>query len=71
MKGDDVLEHLLALVKFYREKMKSDNLSGSEAGVYLKCLCLLGARDTAIRSRHLVHLETRDKVLDLPFGTGD
>ena len=71
MRGDEVLDHILALVAFYREKMKSDDLSGSEAGVYLKCLSLLGARDMAIRSRHLERLETRDGVLDLPFGTDD
>jgi hypothetical protein len=69
MRGEEVLDHLLALVAFYREKMKTDELSGSEAGVYLKALCLLGARDVAIRSRHVERLETTEGVLDLPFET--
>jgi len=67
MKQEETLDHLLALVRFYKNKIDEGTLTGSEGGNYIKALMLLGLRDATIRTRHLEQISNGVEVLDLPF----
>lgn len=67
MTSNETLEHLLALVRFYKQKMDDGTLSGSEGNIYLRALMLLGLRDATIRSRNLEQLSNTVEYEELPF----
>lgn len=69
MKTEETIEGLLALVRFYKQKIDKGTLSGSEGGNYIKALTLLGLRDAALRNRHLELMRNEKEVLDLPFSS--
>ena len=67
MTSNETLEHLLALVRFYKQKMDDGTLSGSEGNIYLRALMLLGLRDATVRSRNLEQLSNTVEYEELPF----
>jgi hypothetical protein len=67
MTSSETLEHLLALVRFYKQKMDDGTLSGSEGNIYLRALMLLGLRDATVRSRNLEQLSNTVEYEELPF----
>ena len=67
MKQEETLDHLLALVRFYKNKIDEGTLTGSEGGNYIKALMLLGLRDASLRTRHLEQMSNGTEVFDLPF----
>ena len=67
MKTEETIDSLLALVRFYKQKIDDGTLTGSEGGNYIKALMLLGLRDATIRTRHLEQISNGAEVLDLPF----
>jgi hypothetical protein len=67
MTSNETLEHLLALVRFYKQKMDDGTLSGSEGNIYLRALMLLGLRDATVRSRNLEQLSNSVEYEELPF----
>lgn len=69
MKAEDTIDHLLALVQFYKNKIDEGTLTGSEGGNYIKALMLLGLRDATLRTRHLEQMSNGTEVLDLPFNS--
>jgi len=42
-------------------------LTASEAGIYLKCLSVLGARDAVMTLNQMDTLSDKMEVLELPF----
>lgn len=67
MKPDQTLDCLLELVEFYQTKIKDKSLTGSEAGILLKSLMVLGLRDASVRSRHIENISETVELMDLPF----
>lgn len=67
MKPDQTLDCLLELVEFYQAKIKDKSLTGSEAGILLKSLMVLGLRDASVRSRHIENISESVELMDLPF----
>lgn len=67
MKSEETLDHLLALVQFYKDKIEEGTLTGSEGSNYIRALMLLGLRDATIRTRHLEQLNDGGGILRLPF----
>lgn len=67
MKPDQTLDCLLELVEFYQAKIKDKSLTGSEAGILLKSLMVLGLRDASVRSRHIENISETVELMDLPF----
>ena len=49
MKQEQVLDHVIELVEYFKRKKDDGELSAGEASIYLKCLSVLGARD-AVKS---------------------
>jgi hypothetical protein len=67
MKTEDTLDHLLALVQFYKNKIDEGSLTGSEGGNYIRALMLLGLKDATLRTRHLEHISNSVEIVNLPF----
>lgn len=67
MKSEETIDHILALVKMYREKVEDGTLTGAEGGNYIKALLLLGLRDASLRTRHLENMSNDTEILKLPF----
>ena len=67
MKPDQTLDCLLELVEFYQAKIKDKSLTGSEAGILLKSLMVLGLRDASVRSRHIENISESVELMNLPF----
>jgi hypothetical protein len=67
VKPDQTLDCLLELVEFYQAKIKDKSLTGSEAGILLKSLMVLGLRDASVRSRHIENISESVELMDLPF----
>ena len=67
MNDTDVLDHVLAMVRYYRNKMEEGQLGGSEAAVYLKCLTMLGLTDAVMTTRNVERLAQVQTVNELPF----
>jgi len=67
MKSEETLDHLLALVQFYKDKIEEGTLTGSEGSNYIRALMLLGLRDATIRTRHLEQMSNDPQILRLPF----
>ena len=63
----DALDHVLAMVGYYRSKREDGRLTGSEAAVYLKCLTILGVNDDVMSSRNVEKLAMAEEALELPF----
>ena len=67
MKPDQTLDCLLELVEIYQAKIKDKSLTGSEAGILLKSLMVLGLRDASVRSRHIENISESVELMNLPF----
>ena len=67
MKQEETLDLLLALVRFYKNKIDEGTLTGSEGGNYIKALMLLGLRDSVVRTRHLEQFSDTVQKVRLPF----
>lgn len=68
MKVEDTLDHLTALILFYRNKLEQETLTGSEGQIYVRCLMLMGLRDATMRSRQLDQLTDANlEAMELPF----
>lgn len=68
MKIDDTLDHLTALILYYRNKLEQETLTGAEGTIYVRCLMLMGLRDATLRSRQLDQLaDANISAYDLPF----
>ena len=63
----DALDHVLAMVGYYRSKLEDGRLTGSEAAVYLKCLTILGVTNDVMSSRNVEKLAMAEEALELPF----
>ena len=48
MKQEQVLDHVIELVEYFKRKKDDGELSAGEASIYLKCLSVLGARDAVM-----------------------
>ena len=67
MKAEDTIDSLLALVRFYRQKIDEGTLTGAEGGNYIKALVLLGLRDARLRTKHLEDMSNDPVIVNLPF----
>lgn len=71
MKAQETLDHLIELVKYYKQKMEDGTLTGSEGNIYLRSLMLLGLRDATLKSRHIESISEGLEVYNLPFEVRD
>jgi hypothetical protein len=71
MDGEQVMDHVIGMVEHFKRKMEDDQLSGGEAAVYLRCLAVLGVRDTALTTRNMERLSNAQEALELPFKERD
>ena len=71
MKTEDTIDFLLALVRFYRQKIDEGTLTGAEGGNYIKALVLLGLRDATLRTRHLEDMSNDPEIVNLPFNANN
>ena len=67
MNGEQVLDHVLGLVDHFKTKRDSGELTSGDAGIYLKCLALLGAKEAVMSLNQMESLSDKIEVLDLPF----
>jgi hypothetical protein len=67
MKPEQTLDCLLELVEFYQAKIKDKTLTGSEAGILLKSLMVLGLKGASVRSRHIENISESVELMNLPF----
>jgi hypothetical protein len=67
MKPEQTLDCLLELVEFYQAKIKDKSLTGSEAGILLKSLMVLGLKGASVRSRHIENISESVELMNLPF----
>lgn len=67
MKAEDTIDSLLALVRFYRQKIDEGTLTGAEGGTYIKALLLLGLKDATIKTKHLKDVSNDPVMINLPF----
>lgn len=67
MKQEEVLDHVIELIHYFKQKKDNGDLTGSEAGIYLKCLSVLGARDAVMSLNQMDTLSDKIEVLELPF----
>lgn len=67
MKQEQVLDHVLGLVDHFKRKKDEGQLTSADAGIYLKCLALLGAKDAVMNLKQIESLSDNVEVLDLPF----
>ena len=65
--GGNLVGHVVAMVEFYRNKMRSGELTASEGSVYLKCLGILGVGDAVTKNRDLGKTARMLDGLELPF----
>ena len=67
MKQEQVLDHVIGLVDHFKQRKDNGELTASEAGIYLKCLSVLGARDAVMTINQMDTLSDKMGVLELPF----
>ena len=68
MRTEETLDHLTALITYYRNKLEQETLTGAEGTIYVRCLMLMGLRDATLRSRQLDQLaDANISAYDLPF----
>ena len=67
MKQEQVLDHVIELVEYFKRKKDDGELSAGEASIYLKCLSVLGARDAVMSLKQMDALSAGGDVLELPF----
>ena len=67
MKQEQVLDHVIGLVDHFKQRKDHGELTASEAGIYLKCLSVLGARDAVMSLNQMDTLSDKIEVLELPF----
>ena len=67
MKQEQVLDHVLGLVDHFKRKKDDGELTSGDAGIYLKCLSVLGARDAVMSLNQMDTLSDKMEVLELPF----
>ena len=67
MKQEEVLDHVIELVDYFKRKKDDGELSAGEASIYLKCLSVLGARDAAMNLKQMKTLSGGMETLELPF----
>jgi hypothetical protein len=67
MKQEQVLDHVIGLVDHFKQRKDLGELTASEAGIYLKCLSVLGARDAVMSLNQMDTLSDKMEVLELPF----
>jgi hypothetical protein len=61
----DALDHVLAMVGYYRSKLEDGRLTGSEAAVYLKCLVDSEQLVARLKSKRIWGLESRDEESEI------
>ena len=67
MKQEQVLDHVIGLVDHFKRKKDDGELTSGDAGIYLKCLTLLGAKEAVMSLNQIESLSDKVEVLDLPF----
>ena len=67
MKQEQVLDHVIGLVDHFKQRKDNGELTASEAGIYLKCLSVLGARDAVMTLNKMDKLSYKMSVVELPF----
>lgn len=67
MKKNDILDHVIQLVEYFKTKKDNGELSAGEASIYLKCLSVLGAREAVMSLQQIDSLSNKMQVLKLPF----
>ena len=68
MRTEETLDHLTALILYYRNKLEQETLTGAEGTIYVRCLMLMGLRDATMRSRQLDQLaDANVEAMELPF----
>jgi len=71
MKQEEVLDHVIELIHYFKQKKDNGDLTGSEASIYLKCLSVLGAREAVMSLQQMDSLTNGMDVLELPFEARD
>ena len=65
MKQEQVLDHVIGLVDHFKQRKDNGELTASEAGIYLKCLSVLGVRDAVMSLNQMDTLSNKMEVLEL------
>ena len=48
MKHDQIIDHVLGLIDHFKGRKEAGELTAAEAGIYLKCLAILGAKEAVM-----------------------
>jgi len=67
MNGEQVLDHVLGLVDHFKGRKDTGELTAAEAGIYLKCLAILGAKEAVMSMNQMESLSDKMGALELPF----
>ena len=67
MKQDQIIDHVLGLIDHFKGRKETGELTAAEAGIYLKCLAILGAKDAIVNARQMESLSDKMGVVELPF----
>ena len=67
MKQEQVLDHVLGLIDHFKGRKETGELTAAEAGIYLKCLAILGAKEAVMTLNQMDTLSYKMEVLELPF----
>ena len=67
MKQEEVLDHVIELIHYFKQKKDNGDLTGSEASIYLKCLSVLGAKNAVMNLNQMDTISDKIEVLELPF----
>ena len=67
--GDERLSYEVLEAKFLACKGRKDTgeLTAAEAGIYLKCLAILGAKEAVMSMNQMESLSDKMSVVELPF----
>jgi len=67
MKQDQIIEHVLGLIDHFKGRKDTGELTAAEAGIYLKCLAILGAKEAVMSMNQMESLSDKMEVVELPF----
>ena len=67
MKQDQIIDHVLGLIDHFKGRKETGELTAAEAGIYLKCLAILGAKEAVMSLNQMESLSDSKDALELPF----
>ena len=56
MKQDQIIDHVLGLIDHFKARKETGELTAAEAGIYLKCLAILGAKEAVMSMNQMESL---------------